>query len=53
MDYINTFLKLKVEASGYAGTVGSLSESFWKSEGIRLHKDSNKPNAAKRCLAKM
>ena len=59
VDYINMFLKLKAEASGYPGWVRSPSdeeryiESFWKSEGIRLDKESLKPNAAKRDPAKL
>ena len=41
VDYINTFLKLKAEASGYPGWVRSPAdeerqiESFWNTEGIR------------------
>jgi len=52
IDYINTFLKLKAEATGYPGSVGSLAdeelhvETFWKNEGIRLHRESIKRNAA-------
>jgi len=40
--YINTFLKLKAEASGYPGWVRcpedeeQYVETFWKNEGIRL-----------------
>jgi len=58
VDYINTFLKLKVEASGYPGWVQSPEdedryvESFSESEGIRLEKEAIKYNAAKRGLAK-
>ena len=43
VDYINTFLKLKAEASGYPGRVHSPEdeeryvESFWTSEGIRMN----------------
>ena len=42
VDYINTFLKLKAEASGYPGWVRcpedeeQYVETFWKNEGIRL-----------------
>ena len=59
VDYINTFLKLKAEASDFLGWVRCPAdeeryiESFWKSEGIRLDKKSIKPNAAKRGLAKL
>ena len=54
VDYINTFLKLKAEASGYPGWVRSPEdeepyiESFLKNEGIRLDRESIKSNAAKR-----
>ena len=57
--YINTFLKLKAEASGYPGRVRSpvdedlYIESFWKNEGIRLDKESLNSNSAKRGLAKL
>lgn len=57
--YINTFSKLKTEASGNAGWVGILEgedlyiDSFYASEAIRLDKDAIKPNAAKRGLAKL
>ena len=57
--YIDTFLKLKVEASGYPAWVRTPAdeelyiESFWKSEGIRLDREAIKPNAAKRVLAKL
>jgi len=59
VDYINTFLKLKAEATGYPGWVRSPAEeeryieSFWKSEGIRLDEESIKHNAAKLGLAKL
>jgi len=59
VDYVNTFLKLKSEASGYPGWIRSPEdeeryfESFWKSEGIRLDKESIKTNEAKRYLAKI
>jgi len=42
VDYINTFLKLKAEASVYSGWLRSPEdeeqyvESFWTKEGIRL-----------------
>ena len=50
MDYINNFLKLKAEASGYPSWVRSPADedryvrSFWDSEGIRLDKESIKHN---------
>jgi hypothetical protein len=57
--YIDTFLKLKSEASGYPAWVGTPSdegryiESFWKGEWLRLYKERIKTNAAKRGLAKL
>jgi len=57
--YINTFLKLKAEPSGYPGWVRNREEeeqyveSFWKNEGIRLDRESIMSNAAKRGLAKL
>jgi len=57
--YINTFLKLKAEASGYPGWVRSPEdddryvELFSQSEGIKLDKERIKFNAAKRGLAKL
>jgi len=51
--YIDTFLKLKAEASGYPASVRSpvveerYIESFWNSEGVRLDRESIKTNAAK------
>ena len=59
VDYINTFLKLKEEASGYPGWVHSPEDedryvdSFWQSEGLRLEKEAIRYNAAKRGLAKL
>jgi len=59
VNYINTFLKLKAEASGYPGWVRSPEdedryvESFWKSEGIRLDREGIRFNAAKRGLTKL
>jgi hypothetical protein len=56
---IDTFVKSKAEASSYPSFVQSLAdeeryiESFWKSEGIRLDRESIRPNAAKRGLAKL
>ena len=52
-------MKLKAEATGYPGSVGSLAdeelhvETFWKNEGISLDRESIKSNAAKRGLAKL
>jgi len=57
--YINTFLKPKVEASGYPSWVCSPDdeelyiETFSMNEGIRLDRESIKSNAAKRGLAKL
>jgi len=59
VDYINTFLKLKAEASGYPSWVRSPEDeeqyiqSFRESEGIELDKASIKYNAATRGLAKL
>jgi len=59
VNYINKFLKLKSETSGYHGWVRSPEEedryveSFWQSEGIRLDKEYIRSNAAKRGLAKL
>jgi hypothetical protein len=59
VNYINTFLKLKAEASGYPSCVQGLEdeeryvESFWQSKGIRLDRESIVANAAKRGLAKL
>ena len=59
VDYINTFLKLKAEASGYPSWVRSPEDeeryiqSFRESEGIELDKASIKHKAAKRGLAKL
>jgi len=50
--YINTFLKIKAEASGYPSWVRSpedeerFIDSFEQSEGIRLDRESIKFNAA-------
>jgi len=57
--YINSFFKLKAEASGHPSWVGTPAdeerylESFWKIEGIRLDRKAIKTNAAKRGLAKL
>jgi len=59
VDYINTFLFLKAEGSGYPGGVHSPEdderyvESFWQIEGIRLETEAIRYNAAKRGLAKL
>ena len=59
VDYINTFLKLKAEASGYSSWFrspedeGRYIQSFLESKGIRLDKESIKYSAAKRRLAKL
>jgi hypothetical protein len=59
VEYINTFLKLKAEASGYPGWVRGPEdeeryvESFWQSEGVRLDRESIRANAARRGLAKL
>ena len=61
VDYINTFFKLKTEASGYPGlfhgreNVERYAEDFWTSEEIRLEKEAIRYNAeewgvAKHCL---
>jgi hypothetical protein len=54
VDYINTFLKLKAEASGYSSWVRTPDDEdryiqlFWESEGIRLNKDSINHNTGKK-----
>jgi len=59
VNYNNTFLKLKAEASGYRGLVRSPEdedryvESFWQSEGITLDRECIRFNAAKRGQAKL
>ena len=59
VQYINTFLKLKAEASGYPSWVqGPADEDryisqFAASEGIQLDKDAVGSNPAKRGLAKL
>jgi len=59
VDYINTFLKIKAEATGYPSWVRSpedeesFIDSFEQNEGIRLDRESIKFNAAKRGLAKL
>jgi hypothetical protein len=58
VDYINTFLKLKGEVSGYPSWVRNPDDQlyirqFYQGEGIRLDKDSIRYNAAKRGFAKL
>jgi hypothetical protein len=59
VEYINTLLKLKAEASGYPSWVRNPDnedryiEAFWQKDGVRLNKDAIKYNAAKRGLAKL
>ena len=59
VEYINTFLKLKAEASGYPSWVRTPAdedryvEEFSQSEGIVLDKEAISFNAAKRGLAKL
>ena len=58
VEYINTFLKLKAEASGYPSWVQSPADEdrytsqFAASEGIQLYKDAIGCNPSKRGLAK-
>jgi hypothetical protein len=57
--YINTFLKLKAEASGYPSWVRTPADedqyvqTFFANEGIMLDKDTIQLNASKRTLAKL
>ena len=59
VEYIDTFLKLKTEASGYPAWVRNPADqdryvdNFYASEGVRLDKDAIRSNAAKRGLAKL
>ena len=59
VEYINTSLKLKTEASGYPSCDRTPEEedryvdAFYASEGIRLDKGLIRPNVAKRGLAKL
>jgi hypothetical protein len=59
VEYINTFLKLKAEASGYPSWVRTPTDEnqyirqFYESEGIHLDKDSVSYNDSKRGLAKL
>jgi hypothetical protein len=57
--YIDTFLKLKAEASGFPDWVHNADDEdryvrdFNTSEGVALDKDGIRPNPAKRGLAKL
>jgi hypothetical protein len=59
VDYVNTFLKLKAEASGYPCWVRSPAdedryiEEFKQCEGVVLDKPLIKYNAARRGLSKL
>ena len=54
VEYVDTFFKLKTEASGYPDWVQTPEDedryisNFHVSEGIRLDKEAIRPNAAKR-----
>jgi len=57
--YINTFLKLKAETSGYPAWVRNPEykeryvTTFNAKEGALKGRDGIRPNATKRCLAKL
>jgi len=59
VEYINTFLKLKAQASGYPTWIRTPDDEdlcirqFHQNEGIRLNRDSIRYNAAKRGLPKL
>ena len=59
VQYVDTFLKLKTEASGYPSWVRTPEvedryiANFRASEGVLLDKDAIRPNAAKRGLSKL
>jgi hypothetical protein len=59
VQYINTLLKLKAEASGYPSWVRSPDDEdsyirmFNHSESIQLDRDAIRPNPAKRAIAKL
>jgi hypothetical protein len=59
VDYINTFLKLKAEASGYPTWVKSETDEddyireFFESEGILLDRGNIRKNPGARSLAKL
>ncbi len=59
-EYVNTFLKMKQEASGWPSWVGDdplkraqYVEEFYQREGIRLEPDKIEKNPGRRSLAKM
>jgi hypothetical protein len=58
-EYIDTFLKLKTEASGYPGGVESdvqkntYIEDFFQKEGVRLETDKISKNPGMRAFAKL
>jgi hypothetical protein len=58
-EYIDTFLKIKAEASCFPAWVrtrddeDSYIKSFRESEGVLLDRDAIRPNAAKRGIAKL
>ena len=57
VEYMNTFLKLKLEASGYPSWVPTLKDedsyinAFVANEGILLDRNNIRPNGAKLALA--
>jgi len=59
VEYVDTFLKLNTEASGYPDWVRTPEDedhcisNLHASEGIRLDKDATRPNATKRGLSKL
>jgi hypothetical protein len=59
VEYINTFLKLKADASGFPSWVRTPEdeeqyiETFYAREGVPLDRDAIRPNAAKRGQAKL
>jgi hypothetical protein len=58
VEYINTFLKLKAESSGYPSWVQTPADKelyirqFFESEGIQVDREPIRYNAAKRGLSK-
>ena len=58
-EYINTFLKIKQEASGYPGNIENEEEKdeyiqrYYKHEGILMDKKFIKKNSGLRCLSKL
>ena len=58
-EYINTFLKLKAEASGHTAWVRKPEDkecyvtTFDAREGVLMDREAIRPNAAKRGLAKL